>query len=210
MTDYAAPHPAPAKAPGLVVVQEWWGLNDHIKDLCNRFAAQGFLVIGVDLYGGRVTKDAGEAMQLMMDLKTRDALEIIGAAVDRLRADPGCNGKVGVVGFCLGGAMSLASACNLAIDAAVPFYGLPRAEYADWTKVRCPIEGHYAERDPHVTKERVSLVRDALVAAGKSVEFHFYDAEHAFANDTRGEVYDRASAELALSRTTAFLHAHLG
>lgn len=213
MSDYEAPRPVssdpPARAPGLVVVPEWWGLNAHIEDLCNRFAAKGFLVIGVDLYGGRTTTDPSEAARLAGEMQTADALVVIGAAIERLRADPGCNGRVGVVGFCLGGAMSLAAAANLPVDAAVPFYGLPKAEFARWDQVRGPIEGHYARRDGYITPARVEAVRDALLAAGKAAEFHFYDADHAFANDTRPEVYDRAAAELALGRAAEFLHRHL-
>lgn len=213
MSDYEAPRPVPrepaARVPGLVVVQEWWGLNAHIEDLCNRFAAKGFLVIGADLYGGQTTKDPSEAARLAGEMQTADALVVIGAAIERLRADPGCNGRVGAVGFCLGGAMSLAAAANLSVDAAVPFYGLPKAEFARWDQVQGPIQGHYARRDGHITPARVEAVRDALLAAGKTAEFHFYDADHAFANDTRPEVYDRAAAELALGRAVDFLHLHL-
>lgn len=204
--------PGDARVGGLVLLQEWWGVNGHIRDLCERFAREGFVVIAPDLYEGVTTKDAGEAGQLMTALKWPAALEKIAGAVALLKAHPRCNGKVGVTGFCMGGAGAFVCAAQLqGLDAVVPFYGLAPAHYADWSTANTPpIQGHFAERDQWAKASLAEAVRDALVARGREMELHVYDADHAFVNDTRPEVHAPAQAKLALSRATAFLHKHLG
>lgn len=193
------------EAPALVLVQEWWGVNDHIRDLAERFAKEGFLVVAPDLYHGRTTKDATEAGKWMTELDTLAAVEEIGATLAHLKEHPRSNGKVGVTGFCLGGALTLASAAHLPVAAAVAFYGIPPAEKADLSKITAPAMMHVGKKDDWVTPERAEDVKKKV----PGLELHLYDADHAFANDTRPEVYDAASAKLAWDRTVAFLKKHL-
>lgn len=196
----------------VVLLQEWWGVNGHIRDLCDRFAAQGFLVVAPDLYGGVSTADPAEAGRLMTELKWPAALETIAGAVAFLRAHPRCNGKVGVTGFCMGGAGAFVCAARTeGLSAAVPFYGLAPAAYVDWSTAETPpIQAHFASRDAWAKAELAEAVREALTARGREMELHVYDADHAFVNDTRPDVYSEENARLALSRAAAFLHRHLG
>lgn len=194
------------KAPAIVLIQEWWGVNDHIRGLVDRFAKDGFLVVAPDLYHGRTTKDAGEAGKWMNELDTLQAVKEIGATVAYLKEHPRSNGKVGVTGFCLGGALTLASACHVpGLAAAVSFYGIPPAEKVDYAKATIPVMMHVAKKDGWVTPEKAEDVRKQL----KDVELHLYDADHAFVNETRPEVYDEKSAKLAWERSVAFFKKHL-
>lgn len=199
-------------AGAVVLLHEWWGVNGHVRDLCDRFAAQGFLVIAPDLYGGVVTTDPAEAGRLMTELKWPAALETIAGAVAFARAHPRCNGRVAVTGFCMGGAGAFVCAARLeGIAAAVPFYGLAPAAYVDWSRAETPpIQAHFAERDAWAKPELARALRDALTARGREMELYLYDADHAFANDTRPDVYSKESASLALSRAAEFLHRHVG
>lgn len=200
-----------APAPGLVICHEWWGLNDDMRSLAERFAADGFIALAVDLYAGRVTTEESEAFALANELSTLDAMTVVQGARDFLAGHARCNGKVGVTGFCLGGAMALAAACNVeGLSAALPFYGLPRAEYADWSRARIPIQGHYAKQDAFVTPERAQTAHEAALAAGATFELHFYDAGHAFMRQGDPRAFHAESAALAWSRATSFLHQHLG
>lgn len=203
--------PGEGRVGAVVLLQEWWGVNDHLRDLCERFAREGFVVLAADLYHGKTTRDPAEAGALMSALQWPAALEVIAGAVAFLRAHPRCNGRVGVTGFCMGGAGTLLSAAKLpGLDAAVPFYGIPPASAVDWSTAQTPpIEMHVASRDGWVKPEAALAVRDALVARGSAMTVHVYEADHAFVNDTRPEVYAPESARLALARTFAFLHTHL-
>jgi carboxymethylenebutenolidase len=199
------------KVPAIVLVQEWWGVNDHIRSLATRLAAEGFLVLAPDLYHGTTTKDAGEAGELMQALDTVAAVDDIAGAAAHLRKHARANGKVGVTGFCLGGALSFASACHVeGLSAVVPFYGIPPEDKVDWTKVTAPIQAHVATRDAWVTVAKAEAVKEKLAAAGKAVELCVYDADHAFVNDTRPEVYAPDAAKLAWSRMVSFFKTHLG
>jgi carboxymethylenebutenolidase len=201
----------PEKAPGLVLVQEWWGVNDHIRSLADRFAAAGFLTLAPDLYHGTVTKDANEATQLMNALDGKRAMDDIAGAVAALAADPRANGKVGIVGFCMGGAYTLAAVSAIPeLAAAVPFYGIPPAERVDFAKMKAPILAHVATRDQWVTVARMEEVKKGIDAHQGSMRVEVYEADHAFVNDTRPEVYAPEAAKLAWDRTVAFLHQHLG
>ena len=198
------------KAPGLVLVQEWWGLNDHIRDLADRFAAAGFVTLAPDLYHGKSTKDPNEAMALMQALDGKQALADITAAAQHLAAHERVNGKVGVTGFCLGGAYTFVAATRIPeISAAVPFYGIPPAGRADYTKAK-PILAHFAKRDDWATAAGAEAIKKEVEAAGGSMILHVYDADHAFMNDTRPDVYSAENAKLAWERTITFLHQHLG
>ncbi len=201
----------PARAAGVVLVQEWWGLNDHIRSLATRLAADGFVVLAVDLYHGKVAKDATTAGEMMQALDKKNAIEEIRGAVQFLRKHARCNGHVGVVGFCMGGALTFAAACNIPeVGAAVPFYGIPDASLVDYNKVRAPILAHFAGRDAWAKPEGAKAIQTQLAARGQAMELHVYDADHAFVNDTRPEVYSPDNAKLAWDRTVKFFHAHLG
>jgi len=199
-----------AKAPAIVLLQEWWGVNDHIRDLVGRLSREGFLVLAPDLYHGKTTKSADEAGKLMTELDTLNAVQEIAGAVHFLKEHARSTGKVGVTGFCMGGALSLASACHVAgLGAVVPFYGIPPAEKVDYTKVTAPISMHVAKKDQWVTPEKAEAVKKAVEAGGHAMELHVYDADHAFVNDTRPEVHDAANAKLAWDRMVAFFKKHL-
>jgi carboxymethylenebutenolidase len=196
--------------PGLLVVHEWWGINDDIRDICRRFAAEGFAAMAVDLYGGKSTSDAAVAMQLSNDMKTEEAMKVVAAGAAYLRAQDGVGDKVGVTGFCLGGAMSIAAACTVpGLAAAVPFYGVPRAEFADVSAPRPPILGHYGQNDPIIDAGRVRALAESATAAGNRFEACFYDAGHAFMRKADPAVFHAPSAALAWQRTIAFLKKEL-
>ncbi len=198
------------KAPALLVVQEWWGVNDHIRSLVDRFAEAGFLALAPDLYHGKTTKDAGEAGKLMGALDWKVAVEDVAGAFAFLEKHPRSNGKVGITGFCMGGAVALASAAQLpGLRAVVPFYGIPDAS-TDFSKLNGPVLGHFAKRDQYIPAAGAEGLGKRLRDAGKSAEIHLYDADHAFVNDTRPEVYNAAEAKVAWERTLKFLHAELG
>lgn len=199
------------KAPALVIVQEYWGINDHIRTLVDRFAAEGFLAIAPDLYHGAVAKTAEEARTLMGGLDKAKAVKEIGDAVAYARAHERCSGKVGVTGFCLGGALAFAAAAtHKGLAAVAPFYGLPGAPLP-WDKVTAPILAHFAKTDPWATVAGAEEIKRAIDAAKKTtMELHVYDAKHAFMRDSDPTVYDEPSSKLAWKRTLDFLHTHLG
>lgn len=198
------------KRPGIVLIQEYWGVNDHVRDIAGRFAKEGFVVLAVDLYHGKITKDAGEAGKLMRALDWPKALAEVQGAVRTLRSHPSCNDKVAVTGFCLGGAITLAAVCNaVGVVAAVPFYGMPDPKFADYSKVSCPILAHVAKKDGWVKPAAMEEIKAKVEAAGQTMEICLYDEDHAFFNDTRPEVYGAESAKLAWERTLAFLRTHL-
>jgi carboxymethylenebutenolidase len=198
------------KAPGLVLVQEWWGVNDHIRSLADRFAAAGFITIAPDLYHGKVTKEAAEAQALMVALDGKRALADIAAATQALLAHPRINGKIGVTGFCMGGAYAFVAATRIPeIAAAVPFYGLPPAGRADYSKAR-PILAHFASRDQWATVAGAEAIKKEVEAGGGQMTLHVYEADHAFMRDTDADIYSPKDAKLAWERTLTFLHQHLG
>jgi carboxymethylenebutenolidase len=198
------------KAPGLVLVQEYWGVNDHIRSLVDRFAAAGFITLAPDLYHGVVTKDPTEASRLMTELDGKRAMDDIAGAVDALTAHPRFGGKVGITGFCMGGAYAFAATSALPeLAAAVPFYGIPPLERLDFSRMKAPILAHVATRDPWVTPARAAEIKKGVDAHHGTMTLELYEADHAFFNDTR-EVYAPEAAKLAWERTVAFLHHHLG
>ena len=194
------------KVPGVVVIQEYWGVNDHIKSIAKRWAKEGFLAVAPDLYHGKIAKNAGEATEMMKALDFPKAVQEIGAAIEALRAHPRCNGKVAVTGFCLGGALTLATAANVKhIACAVPFYGIPGQ--LDASKIGCAVQMHVAEHDDWVKVPDAKKLQEKL---GGKMELFTYDAHHAFFNDTRPEVYNAAEAMAAWQQTIGFLLTSLG
>jgi carboxymethylenebutenolidase len=198
------------KAPTVVLVQEWWGVNDHVKSLAERLAKEGFLVVAPDLYHGKIAKDAGEAQELMTELDTVAAMKDIAATVGFLKEHARGNGKVGVIGFCMGGALSFAAACHVeGLSAVVPFYGTPPADKVDYANVTAPILAHFAKNDDWATVAKAEEIKTKLDALGKPMQLEVYDAGHAFVNDTRPEAYDEKSAKLAWQRSVEFLKKNL-
>ena len=196
--------------PGVVVIQEWWGVVPHIIDVCDRFAAAGFSAIAPDLYGGRTTTEPDEAGKLMMSLNIGQAAAKMGAAIDFLASNEAVTSEgVGVVGYCMGGglALVLAAARPDAVVACAPYYGLIPWEGAepDWSTVTCPIRGHYAENDGFFGPGPVAQLQAKLDAAGVDAVLTVHPGvEHAFFNDTRPEVYDPATATAAWDDTISF------
>lgn len=204
--------PEQGSGPGVIVIQEWWGLVDHIKDVCDRFAAEGFVALAPDLYHGKTTKSPDEAGKLMMALRIDEAERDLSAAVDYLETqDSTTSKKVGVVGFCMGGALSLYAATkNSKIGACVVFYGTHTKVKPDLPNLHAPVLGIYGENDRSAPPAMVHDLERQLKNLGKQVEMKIYkDAVHAFFNDTRPEVYDAEASADAWKRTIAFLRQHL-
>lgn len=208
-TDGYLARPAGGKGPGVVVIQEWWGLNDHVKDLADRFGREGFLALAPDLYHGKVTKSPDEAGKLLMALNIGTAEKDLRGAVEHVRGLVGQ--PVGVVGFCMGGALSLFAACSNGdrIGACVVYYGgHPKVEF-DFDGLTAPVLGHWAENDDFANPNVPRLEKE-LGRRGKAYEFHHYPGtQHAFFNDQRPEVYHRQAAETSWERTLAFFRSHL-
>jgi carboxymethylenebutenolidase len=206
--------PEGGSGPGVLVIQEWWGLVPHIKDVCDRFAGEGFVALAPDLYRGESSTEPDGAGKLMMALNIEQAGKDLSGAVDLLQERSGRD-AVGVVGFCMGGGLALVVATQRpdAVKAAAPFYGVipwPTAQ-PDWSKLDAKVQGHYAELDGFFTPEKVAELQAQLEGLGKDVELTVYPGvDHAFFNDTRPEVYDAAAAELAWTRTLETLRAKLG
>jgi carboxymethylenebutenolidase len=196
-------------APGVIVIQEWWGLQDQIKGICDRLARAGYEALAPDLYGGTVVAyhDSAAADREMTSLDFLDATDNIvrGAAQYLGRSAV----KVGLTGFCLGGAVTILGAVRVPeIAAACCFYGIPPREAAKPEDIRCPFEGHFASRDDWCTPEAVDALEAALKAGKVKGKIHRYDADHAFMNEQR-DVHDRAAAEKAWGRMLKFWEKHL-
>lgn len=200
------------KGPGVVVIQEWWGLVPHIKDVADRFAAEGFVALAPDLYHGRSTTSPDEAGKLMMSLRIEEAEKDLRGAVGCVLDSPHVNPRaVGTVGFCMGGALSLFAACkNAEVGACVVFYGGHPNVKPDLKNLAGPMLGLYAEKDAFVTPESVRELEKNLKALQKEAEIHIYpDVDHAFFNNERPQVYDENAAKDAWRRTIGFLRKHL-
>ncbi|CAN5183718.1 dienelactone hydrolase family protein [soil metagenome] len=208
--------PKQGAGPGLVVIQEYWGLVPHIEGVCDRFAGEGFTALAPDLFRGATASEPDEAGKLMMALNLEQAAHDMGAAIDHLRDSPSVRGDgLGVVGFCMGGGLALTLAARRPddIDACVAFYGLIPWESAhpDWNTLDAPVQGHFGEQDELFSPDKMRELEATLDKAGKDTDFHLYaDAGHAFFNDTRPEAYDEPAASLAWIRTLEFLRAKLG
>ena len=196
-------------APGVLVIQEWWGLQDQIKGICDRLALAGYDALAPDLYAGTLVPyhDPAAANLEMSSLDFQDAVSqtVRGAAQYLAKS----NAKVGIVGFCMGGAVALMAGAHLPeIAATISFYGMPPANAIDLAKLNVPFEGHYSNSDDYITPKMVNDFESALKAAKKDVTIFRYDADHAFMNEQR-DVHDRAAAELGWQRMLKFWKAHL-
>ncbi|MDT5293280.1 MAG: carboxymethylenebutenolidase [Acidobacteriota bacterium] len=204
--------PESGSGPGVVVLQEWWGLVPHIKDVADRFAREGFFALAPDLYHGDVARSPDEAGKLMMALDIeRTEKDLRGAVAYLLRHEATTGESVGTVGFCMGGVLSLyAASKNPRVGACVVFYGIHPKVEPDFDSLRAPVLGLYAERDKSVPPDAVRALEEKLKEKGKSVEMHIYPGtDHAFFNDTRPEVYNAEASADAWRRTIQFLRAHL-
>jgi carboxymethylenebutenolidase len=206
--------PAAGSGPGLIVIQEWWGLTDHIAAVTERFAAEGFVALAPDLYGGRTTHDAAEAMELLQSLPADRAARDLSGAVDYLLGNGQVTSSaVGAVGFCMGGGFVLALAHQegLRVAAAVPFYGY-RELPEDVSGFTAALQGHYAAEDDSVPLDQVRALAARIERqTGQAAELHVYPAGHAFLNDENLlGTYDPEQAAIAWQRAVDFLHAHLG
>lgn len=204
-----------AKAPAIVVIQEWWGLNDQIRGVADKLAKEGYRALVPDLYRGKVALAANEAEHLMNGLNFGEAAgQDIRGAVQYLKGSG--SAKAGVTGFCMGGALTLLSAVNVPeMDAGVVWYGYPPLEYIDASKIKVPLMAHWATHDQAFPIAKVDDLEKMLGAAKVGYEFHRYDCKHAFANETADSKnmdmlkYDPVAAELAWGRTMAFFAKHL-
>jgi carboxymethylenebutenolidase len=200
-----------SRVGGLVVMHEWWGINDQIAQTCERFADVGFLALAPDLYHGKRPETPHHASSLSISLNRDQAMQEIDAAADYLRLHPRCNEKIGVTGFCLGGAFTFGCAIQLpGFAAAVPFYGVPRIPKGEYAKARVPIQAHFARTDDWAKVSDAEEIQRTVRAGGGSMDLFVYEAGHAFMRATDKHVYHQESATLAWGRAVEFLKAHLG
>lgn len=207
--------PASGDGPGLIVIQEWWGLVPHIQEVVDRFAAAGFTALAPDLYHGDTTTEPDEAGKLMMALNMREAAKDMSGAVDYLLGRDTCStGTIGVTGFCMGGGLALLLGTQRpdAVSACVPYYGLipwPDAE-PDWSSLNAAVLGHFAEKDAFFGPDLVRKLEDQLRDEGKEVELIVHPGvEHAFFNDHRPEVHDLETSRRTFDHTVEFLRANI-
>jgi carboxymethylenebutenolidase len=202
------------EGPGLVVLQEWWGLEDHIRDVCDRFAAEGFVALAPDLYQGETTEQPSEAEQKMMAMNIAETEKEVRGAVEYLVGNEKVSGGIGTVGFCLGGGLSLwAASLNPQVDAAVSFYYVMPHGKPDFSQIDAPVLGHFGTADDFVSVEDAKKLEQQIRDAGvDDVTFEFYEgAGHAFFNDTdRLGTYHEEHAKSAWGRTVDFFKRHLG
>ena len=200
------------RGPGIVVIQEWWGLVPQIEGVADRLAEAGFVALAPDLYHGRSTTSPDQAGKMMMAMRVDEAERDLAGAIDYLASQTDVSPKkIGTVGFCMGGALSLfAASKNPEVGACVVFYGGHPHIKPDVAALHAPLLGIYAGRDGFVTPESVTLLDEELTRLGKRHEFHTYrDADHGFFNERRPEVYDAAAAADAWEKTLAFFRREL-
>ncbi|MCP4329194.1 MAG: dienelactone hydrolase family protein [Alphaproteobacteria bacterium] len=207
--------PAETPAPAVLLVHEWWGLNDQIKSVAAELAKEGYVALAVDFYGGRVADTPDAARALMSNVDGAAAVETAVAWIDWLKSNDQTNGKIATIGWCFGGGWSLNASLSAPVDATVIYYGSVGPEFGgidrtpqSLAKLAGPVLGHYADRDGWITKDMVAGFEAAMAEAGKSNASYWYQANHAFANPTQAP-YDEADAALAWTRTLDFLKENL-
>ena len=196
-------------APGVIVIQEWWGMNGNITSICDRLALAGYDALAPDLYAGRVVPyhDSAAANAEMASVNFKDVADNVvrGAVLYLKKSSP----KVGMTGFCMGGAVTLLSAQDVPeLSCAAPFYGMPPAALFSASKVRVPLQCHFSNTDDYPSPAQADQMEKDFKASGLKAEVFRYDASHAFMNEQR-PVHDRAAAEQAWGRLLGFLKAHL-
>lgn len=202
--------PESGEGPGVIVIQEWWGLTDHMKDVCDRLAAQGFVALAPDLYGGSIAHDGEEAGEMMSKLPAEEGARLLLGSVDYLLSrDEVTSSTVGAIGFCMGGGfvLSLAAQAGEKVSAAVPFYGVGQGVPDSFKTITAKVQGHYAEQDGFFPVEEARK-QEAQIReeSGAEVQYFYYDAPHAFHNDENPQGnYREEEANLAWSRAVQFL-----
>jgi carboxymethylenebutenolidase len=205
--------PESGKGPGVVVLQEWWGVDSHIRDVVDRFAQEGFVALAPDLYRGETTDQPSEAEQKMMALNMDQAEKDMRGAVDYVAGHEAYDGSgIGSVGFCLGGGLAVwAATANDKVDAVVSYYYVMPHGKPDFSKVQAPVLGHFGTSDDFVPVDDAKALEQELNDAGADAKFEFYEgAGHAFFNDTdRLGTYDESHAQEAWRKTVDFFKRHL-
>ena len=204
---YVALPDAPS-GKAVIVIQEWWGLNDHIKDIADRYAGEGFIAIAPDLYRGKIAKDSTEAAQMMHDLTSEDGLDTIKNVIDAAGLALDIS-HFGITGYCMGGTFALLAACELeGLSAAAPFYGdVPGDDVLK--KLTTPTIFISATKDAWINPQKVAALEDAVERFELPVNSVKYEADHAFFNDTRPEVYNETAARDAWALVTGFFNDRL-
>ncbi len=202
--------PAGGKGPGILVIQEWWGLVPHIKHVADRFAAEGFTALAPDMYHGKTADEPDGAGKLFMALNIAQAEKDLQGATKYLKTHSS-SAKIGAVGFCMCGQLALfAATLDPSIGATVNFYGIHPNVKPDYRKLSGPVLGLFAEKDGFVNPDVAKGVDKAIKDAGKSSEIHIYPGvDHAFFNDTNTAAYNKAAADDAWKRTLTFFREHL-
>ena len=192
----------------VVLIHEWWGINDHVRDLAGRYANEGFLCVAPDLFRGKITTDSQEAAKLMHELDTVDGMETVSQAIAEAKRNYKIQ-KIGITGYCMGGTFALRGACEIEeLAAATPFYGdIPEEKVLAQLKV--PTIFFAGSRDAWISPKKVSVLKEAARKHDLPVEVVSYDADHAFFNDTRSEVYNPAAAADAWQRVLKFFRENL-
>jgi carboxymethylenebutenolidase len=201
------------EGPGVIVIHEWWGLDDSMRKMADRFAEEGFVALAPDLYHGDSTTQPDEAQQKLMALNIDEAVKEMRGAVKKVLDHPKCNGQVGSVGFCAGGGLAIwAAAETPEIGAAVTYYYVMPHGKPDFSKIKGPVLGHFGTEDEFVSEEDARALETELREAGVDAAFEYYqDAGHAFANDhDRLGTYDEGHAKQAWDKTVSFFKEHLG
>ena len=202
--------PEAGNAPAVLLIHEWWGLNDQIRSVAVELAHLGFVALAVDLYGGEVAESPDGARALMQGVDGVAATDTLVSWIDFLRNHEATNGRVGTMGWCFGGGWSLNASLATPVDATIIYYGNVGKEAADLEPLKGPVLGHFATEDGWINRDMVSGFESAMQSAGKAdLSVHWYQADHAFANPTSAR-YDADDAALAWERSTAFLRENLG
>ena len=206
--------PEGGSGPGVIVIQEWWGLVDHVKDIAERFAREGFVALAPDLYRGDVAEEPDAAGKLMMALNVDEAAKDLRGAVRYLLEQGGATGgKVGVIGFCMGGQLAVyaATVAPDQVGAVADFYGIHPSVQPDFTRLKAPVLGAFAEKDEYAPPEVARQLEQQVRQQGVETDFKVYPGtDHAFFNDTRQDTYDAAAAQDAWERTLRWFRRHLG
>ncbi|MGE0667079.1 MAG: dienelactone hydrolase family protein [Sphingomonadales bacterium] len=196
--------PAVTPAPALILIHEFWGLNDQIRTMAAEFARLGFLSLAVDLYDGKLGKTQEEARGYMSQVKPEEATDTLVSWANWLREHKQGTGKLGSVGWCFGGGWSMETGIEAGTDATVVYYGKVDHSVERLKQLKGPVMGHFATRDGFIDKPMVDSFEANMKEAGKQATVHWYEADHAFANPTSAR-YDAEDAKLSWERTTAFL-----
>ncbi len=200
--------PAKTPAPAVMLIHEWWGLNDQIMSVAADLGRRGYMALAIDLYNGKMTKNPDEARRFIEELDPAQATDTVMSWIGALKNRPEATGKVGTVGFCFGGGWSLNAAIASPVDATVIYYGKVDRPPQQLARLQGPVLGHFATRDQWINTAMVSAFEKAMNEADKKLTVYWYDADHGFANPTAGH-YDRQDAQLAWSRTTEFFRGNL-